>query len=102
MGAAVVRCPLHNSPPPWTVNRGPGVLYGESTNLLLGAPLVRSRRKSIASAITWSVVLRSVISVMFLLQNLPSPLRRRGANYFILFTVLFITGTSGISIASSC
>src|SRR5262249_3499520 len=43
MGAAVVRCPLHNSPPPWTVNRGPGVLYGESTNLLLGGPLGRER-----------------------------------------------------------
>lgn len=33
-------CPIHDLPPPWAVDQGPEVLYGESTNLLLGAPLV--------------------------------------------------------------
>src|SRR5262249_13984964 len=33
-------CPIHDLPPPWAVDQGPEVLYGESTMLLLGAPLV--------------------------------------------------------------
>jgi hypothetical protein len=31
-------CPIHDLPPPWAVDQGPEVLYGESTMLLLGAP----------------------------------------------------------------
>ena len=33
-------CPIHDLPPPCAVDQGPEVLYGESTMLLLGAPLV--------------------------------------------------------------
>ena len=29
---------IHDLPPPWAVDQGPEVLYGESTKLLLGAP----------------------------------------------------------------
>ena len=32
-------CPIHDLPPPWAVDQGPEVLYGESTKLLLGAPI---------------------------------------------------------------
>ena len=36
-------CPIHDLPPPWAVDQGPEVLYGESTMLLLGAPLGGAR-----------------------------------------------------------
>ena len=39
MDNGMLPCPIHDLPPPWAVDQGPEVLYGESTMLLLGAPL---------------------------------------------------------------
>src|SRR5262249_25248528 len=41
---AMFPCPIHDLPPPWAVDQGPEVLYGESTMFLRGAPLRRERR----------------------------------------------------------